>query len=88
MSLAQGSSWLIRAQFPRHTPDLLFQVLPRLHIQFQLHLLQPGQALILLPEGVLRLKVLPFRVVEMMSMGHTVHPVHHLGVHPRHPPPV
>src|SRR5215211_8640462 len=48
--------------------DLLFDVGPVLHLQFQLELLHPGQALVLLPERVLLVEPLAPFMLQVMAM--------------------
>ena len=60
--------------------NLLLDVGAVLHLQFQLELLDLGQSLVLLPEGVLLIEPLAPFMLQMMAMRHTVHPVQGPGV--------
>ena len=60
--------------------NLLLDVGPVLHLQFQLELLHLGQPLVLLPESILLIEPFAPFMLQVMAMRHTVHPVHDLRV--------
>ena len=78
MLSAHGFWWLIFATSFPILLNLLLDVGPVFHLQFQLELLHLGQALVLLPDSILLIEPFASFMLQVMAMRHTVHPVHDL----------